>query len=525
MNLRVEPNTARPRVSFDGAIDGPRLTTVVRDRLAPALTSFLPSQRWYGDKGRTMTGTAVLDVAPCPAGEDWFALAVVEASFPDGGDVARYFVPLAVGRRSAQAADAIAVIEATDGDWLVTDAFREPAFPSWLLDQLAGGRDLRAAHGRFRWDPLPALAQHLAAARAGPMSLGTAEQSNTSVRFGDALFLKIFRKLRSGISPDEEIGRFLATKTAFRNLPLPLASGSYVDAGDTAHPLALAQCFVPSLGDGWSVTLRELAALPSADPVSPDDVTVHHRRLFEGSVVTIRRLGERTGELHLALASAPADPDFAPQPISAEDAAEWEDDLRAALGAVGDALGARAADLPAALRPRITDLTARLPALEQRAGGFHRLVGFPKTRVHGDYHLGQTLRTPGDDWIILDFEGEPARSIAERRARTSPLKDVAGMLRSFAYARGVALRALDGERDAESIGRLSAWEQEARAAFVEAYRRTVGAHESPLVPTDPAAFGAALVAWELDKAIYEVAYELNNRPDWLGLPLAALLAP
>jgi maltose alpha-D-glucosyltransferase/alpha-amylase len=166
---------------------------------------------------------------------------------------------------------------------------------------------------------------------------------------------------------------------------------------------------------------------------------------------------------------------------------------------------------------------AGLRALAERVNGYRDELNTLRIRVHGDYHLGQTLRTPDGDWVIIDFEGEPARPLEERRQRASVLKDVAGMLRSFAYARGAAERAADGAANRAASRRLEAWETGARRAFLEGYRQALAATEMRLVPEDDKAFGRALAAWELDKALYEVAYEARNRPDWLELPLRSLL--
>jgi maltose alpha-D-glucosyltransferase/alpha-amylase len=155
--------------------------------------------------------------------------------------------------------------------------------------------------------------------------------------------------------------------------------------------------------------------------------------------------------------------------------------------------------------------------------GYAAESGVAYVRVHGDYHLGQTLRTADDDWTIIDFEGEPARPVAERRQRLSALKDVAGMLRSFAYARGFAERSLGAEPSAAAKTRLAAWEQGARAAFIAGYRQAVATATHPLVPAGDAGFARALAAWELDKALYEIAYEARNRPDWIDIPLRGLL--
>jgi maltose alpha-D-glucosyltransferase/alpha-amylase len=184
------------------------------------------------------------------------------------------------------------------------------------------------------------------------------------------------------------------------------------------------------------------------------------------------------------------------------------------------ALKDRRAGLDAEDRQRVDRVLATERSLTQVLAGFGEEVGLARIRVHGDYHLGQVLRSVEGGWTIIDFEGEPARPLEERRRKTSPLKDVAGMLRSFAYARGT----LTGRTGGSSGGALLAeWERAARASFLAAYRTEIASSPTPLVPTDDAAFGLALAAWELDKALYEVRYELANRPDWLSIPLATLL--
>ena len=479
-------------------------------QLGPPLSAYLPDQRWYGDKERRLAHAAVVDVAAVPAGEEWFALAVAEVTFADGGEQSRYFLPLAISSRQAVEASTLALLHTPDGPRHVADALAAPGFPAWLLGQLAGDARVPGVRGEFRWQSLPALADHLTAARAGEARVGGAEQSNSAVRYDEALFIKLFRRLRPGLNPDEEVTRYLATRTPFRRLPLPLGAVTYIADEGTTYPLALAQTFVPSVGDGWSYTLDYLGAAG----------TVASRSYAPAA----RRLGERTGQLHLALVHDAGDPAFAPEPISPSDVEQWESELVAKLRETEADLRARAPDLPLPLRRRIAAFAERLPELGRRAGGFRAQLGGAKTRVHGDYHLGQVLRTPDDDWVILDFEGEPARSIAERRAKTSPLKDVAGMLRSFGYARGAALRAVPEEgRTDEFARRLATWEVATRAAFLAGYRAEVEHAAAPVAPRDADAFLAAVTAWELDKAVYEIAYELGNRPDWLDLPLHALL--
>jgi maltose alpha-D-glucosyltransferase/alpha-amylase len=493
-----------PRLRLAAPLTAAGVVTVVRESLPTALASYLPRQRWFGDKDRQLAAVAVADLAVLPAGGDWLVPAVVEVGFGDGGS-ARYFVPLAA-TLAPLGTEPIATVEDDASIWTVADAFALPAFPPWLLDQLATDASWETAAGAFRWSHEPALRDVLAAAQTGEARVGSAEQSNTSVIFGDALFLKAFRRLRSGVNPDEEVGRFLAARTAFRHLPLPVAGCEYVGR-DERSAVALVQTYVPSVADGWSFTLAHLAG----GPMTTDEALLD----------PLHQLGERTGQLHRALATPTDDAAFAPEPIGDDDIARWESDALAAIEAVAVDLQARAGDLAPELRTLVGAFTASLPRLRQRATGFRALRGLAKTRVHGDYHLGQVLRTVRDDWVILDFEGEPSRPLAERRAKTSPLKDVAGMLRSFAYARGAALRAPYAHAE-DAASRLAAWEAEARARYLAGY---LAAAEGtpPFLPTVPDAFAAALAAWELDKALYEVRYELSNRPDWLALPLASLI--
>jgi maltose alpha-D-glucosyltransferase/alpha-amylase len=229
--------------------------------------------------------------------------------------------------------------------------------------------------------------------------------------------------------------------------------------------------------------------------------------------------------MHLALASAHDDPALAPEQIRPEDAAAWQRACAGAVAATARALESVAAHQPRQTRELIDAFVSLTPRLIDQTAGFERLIGRTKTRVHGDYHLGQTLRTATGDFVILDFEGEPQRPIGERRAKTSPLKDVAGMLRSFGYARGAAERQALERDDSADLDRseLIAWERAARRAFLDSYLAESRRGGATYLPTSDDDIRQALAAWELDKALYEVNYEINNRPDWLALPLTATL--
>jgi maltose alpha-D-glucosyltransferase/alpha-amylase len=280
-------------------------------------------------------------------------------------------------------------------------------------------------------------------------------------------------------------------------------------AGETAT-LSVLQGFVTNDGDGWRHVLRALSRdATSARRATPDDPLVRE----------IRELGRVTGELHAALAADSADPAFAPEPITAEDAARWTSGIAAALDRAssnadrGDPELARALRGLSARGDGITAIRAGLDLLA--AGGAHKI------RCHGDYHLGQVLKTR-DSFVVIDFEGEPGRPIAERRAKQSPLRDVAGMLRSLNYAVNTVGREGEIGNRAQAAIWLERWERLARDAFLDGYTSATRRSPVRLVPPWRDELRRACAPFEIDKACYELAYELDNRPDWVAIPLAGL---
>jgi len=434
------------------------------------LISFLQTQRWFGGKARPVADVRILDEGPLVDGRAW--LAIVETRFRDGG-AERYFVPLAETRDAAILVDAVADDEAC----------------RTLVDVLESGAAIHLARGRLRASVGTSLPAGLPKAATLPVRRAAADQSNTSVLFGDELIMKVFRRVERGINPEVEISRFL-TARGFTRVPALVADAEYesdapaADGTGGSSSVLMLQQFVPNHGTAWQAMLADGS---------------------DASLALADILGRRTGELHEALASDTIDPAFAPERLSS-------DDLDAV--AVGmRTFGARQLDL--LRRATVADATRAVAhrVLERQdalLGRFDRMrrVAQPGSRIrcHGDYHLGQTLVTDGDV-CILDFEGEPARSLAERRAKSSPLRDVAGMLRSFSYA-------------AEASGRGETWEQAVGAAFLSGYRAAT-AH-ADFLPETAESFAVMLDAFVLDKTLYELGYELNNRPDWVHLPLTAL---
>jgi maltokinase len=417
--------------------------------------SGLASKRWFRSKHRPVGAVTETDRAWIDARS---ALVLVEVAYADGGAPDHYLVPVVEGR------------DPRDGE----GAWRG------LVRAMADDADLRGATGRFVCRATAVLEALVPAAResagALPEQRLTVEQSNTSVRMGDRLILKLYRLLEPGENPDLEIPIFL-TDVGFADAP-PVA-GSIHWVPDSGHPAAAAmlQALVPAVGDAWGVMLRTLADDPRT------------------AVGQAARIGAVTAAMHGALASRPEDPAFPARVATTAEAAAWrasaEGQLAQAVNAVDGAAHERFVRLAPSVRARFADTFG---AASGEA---------PVSRIHGDYHLGQLLARPDGGYSIIDFEGEPARPLAERRAPSSPLRDVAGLLRSLDYAARTSA-ARDPAFDAD------AWLAEARAAFLDAYG-SIGEEDVPL-----------LAAFELEKACYEVRYEASNRPDWIWLPLAAV---
>ena len=450
----------------------------------PDLARFLIRQRWFAAKTRGVGAVEVLDWAVLdPDGPCVLLLLAVD------GD--RYYVPVTV---SAEAAPEATLARA--GAEAVVDAHHDPRFGGRVLAAIASGLSAEGRHGRFAFRPtegwaFPPDPDALVARRL------TGEQSNTSIVVGD-LVLKSLRRPQPGLNPDLEITRFLTTRTAFRHVPRLAGWVEYAGAGEPAA-LAVLQAFVPNTGDGWTHVVSALAARGPDIERRPDPL-----------LQEVHRLGAVTGGLHAALASDHRDADFRPEPVGHDDVARWAGDIARELAAsdVRARLGADGAQTADAV-PRA------LAALDGLPGET------VKIRVHGDYHLGQVLKTT-DDFVIIDFEGEPARPLGERRQKQPALRDVAGMLRSLDYAvHAIAFRRPESER-ATALVALTAWEARARDAFLAGYLDTVTESTVPLVPATAEALRSAVAPFELQKAAYELRYELDNRPEWVAIPLAGI---
>ncbi len=443
-----------------------------------ALQDWIVQQRWFGSKAREVASIDIVECIPLRDETPQLALALIEARFGEGTHET-YQVPL--GLRPVEEGWNERVI-GNAGDWTVYDALADPAAGRELLHRMRRSSEETVEEGtlRFSW------AESAGAGLGGTVDVRPVgvEQSNSSVVFGEALILKAFRRVEPGVNPELELLRFLSERE-FPNIA-PLAGwyefeGRFIDA-----TLGILQEYLVDARDGWELALDEIASDP------------------DGFLGRLRALGEVTGELHTVLGSDSSRQDFAPDQPSQEALSLLTADVDEQIERIFLDLPESEAVAPIAGRGQ--DVRERLQALSHiGAGG--RVI-----RTHGDYHLGQTMLTDRG-WVILDFEGEPARPLPERRLKRSPLRDVAGMLRSFSYVTAGArlLRGVDVPEE---------WEERARTAFLEGYFDRV---DSGLLPPGEAPTAQLLSVFELEKAVYELRYELNNRPDWVGIPVAGIL--
>jgi maltokinase len=442
------------------------------------LNEWIVAQRWFASKSREVAAIVVAEAVPLRVEPPLLVLALVEARFP-AGTHETYQLPLGL-RRAEEGWDRHVIVEA-DG-WTVYDALVDPAHGRELLHRMRQSSVVASDENTFGFH----WAESAAAGLGGTVDVRPVgvEQSNSSVVFGEALILKAFRRVEPGINPELELLRFLSSR-GFGSIA-PLAGWYQVDGRLLDATLGILQEYLTNATDGWELALDQLVGDP------------------EGLLDEVQALGRVTGEMHTTLGSDGSDPAFAPDEPSAEALSILTADIDEQIERVFLDLPDTAAVAP--IRGRGQDVRERLQLLSYiGAGG--RVI-----RTHGDYHLGQTMRTERG-WVILDFEGEPARPLPERRLKRSPLRDVAGMLRSFSYA-VAGSRILRGHEAPED------WEDQARERFLAGYHETV---DASLLPPGQEASDNLLAVFELEKAVYELRYELNNRPDWVPIPVAGIV--
>jgi maltose alpha-D-glucosyltransferase/alpha-amylase len=519
----------------------------IRSAIESALPVFMPARRWFGGKARIIRAVEIMEAIPISR----FYLTLVRVSYDEGAPQT-YVIPLSfAGGQRAEGLDRETpeAVLARVREGVVYDASWDREFALALLEAIREGRRFKGASGEIvTW---PARAADLASAIStapGTTDAGLSdfepsimkvEQSNTSVAYGRRFILKLFRRLEEGTSPELEVGRFLSEKGFAHTPPLEGAIEHRREGGEPIT-MAVLQGFVPNKGDAWRYTLDSLASYFERDsqPASGEDPVPRGWHLLEmrheeapaavGGAIgaylgSARLLGRRTAELHEALASDPDNPAFAPEPFDDRYRKFMYESMRDLTAHAFLLLRDNLDNLSEAEREEARAIAGRQDEIMARFRPFvDSEISATRARCHGDYHLGQILYT-GDDFVIIDFEGEPVRSLEERRRKHSPLKDVAGMLRSFHYAAASALQAQQSkERDASRDSRMQqqradAWYMWVSAAFLREYLAV--ASSGSFLPRKREDLQVLLDAHLLEKAVYELIYELNNRPGWVRIPL------
>ena len=509
-----EPAAAEP-LDIAGFLNG-----TGRDLLSDVLPGYVAKQRWFGSKSRGITSAKLAHVDALQ--DISAALCTIEVSYIDA-PAETYQLPLALSVGTAAAAvreanpnSIVAPVEIAGRSAVLHDATVDDKFRERLLRLTSDSPD---------------------EIEVPPSRVASAEQSNTSIIYGNKYILKLYRRLQAGDNPDVEIPRFLTDVAGFNNIPAYLGSLRTED-GTT---LGFLQAFAPNQGDGWEWMQEELTRFYESVSNCPVPANVGEVAGFVGtasvapevrehtphSLDAAALLGRRTAELHLALATETGDNSFCAEAFTANELAADSARIHAQIVSALDAVKQHLTQVPQDVTEQAAALLSQRKELLDHANKIATASPYRfgrRIRIHGDYHLGQVLRSK-DDFLIVDFEGEPARPLEERRRKQSPLRDVAGMMRSFSYAAFAALE-LHRQRHPESPVALDswaiAWERAACAAFLASYREVVAANPE-LIP-QPEQAQALLLAFLLEKALYELLYELNNRPSWLRIPLNGVLS-
>jgi trehalose synthase-fused probable maltokinase len=513
--------------------------------LPPLLPGYLATQRWFGGKARQIRSVEISDIVPWNKTRCEAFVLLLRLEYTTGpGEM--YVLPLiwTEERTEESASTGLKVHSGARGtDVHLRNALTDDEFLRSLLDAIATKAAFSGSRGEIRashTSVFPALCGTASGLQPKPIK---AEQSNSSIIYGDRAVLKFFRRTAAGENPDLEIGRFLTEERAFPHTPAVAGWIAYQGQDGSEMSLGILQAFVPNVGDAWQFTLQALSSFwKEAETYSAlhpgafqnQSPAAHDRRDLPAPVTShihpylaaVSQLGKRTAELHLALGAKSSDPRFTPEPYTASFQIELSEALRALTERNFALLAMKLEELPRELRDRASNLIARQDEILRAYG---QVLGKPieamRTRIHGDYHLGQVLYT-GSDFVIIDFEGEPARPLPERRTKRSPLQDVAGMLRSFHYAAFSFHVASAGGATAEEIKSYDvrlwgkAWYACVAERFLNAYFENAAG--AAFIPPGRDELSSLLRLHLLEKAVYELGYELNNRPAWVAIPLEGI---
>jgi trehalose synthase-fused probable maltokinase len=478
------------------------MTLALESALVERLPGFLPSQRWFGGKGRSIRAVRVVDLAWLPAVEGDEVLVCVEVDYNDAA-ADRYSLWLGVRDTPGEGPAIARLDDAGDMRWVV-DAAAGSRAVSGLIGGLAEPGEIPTARGgALRIADLAPEASAALSVSPVVQALG-GDQSNTSLRIGHELVFKLFRRMQPGENPELEMLRFLTTRSSFREVPSLRGSVSYVAPDGAIFTVGVLQTWVHSIADGWRYVVSHL----ERELATPGAWASMRAELFA--------LGATTRGFHQALSSDSATAAFAPKPVQQRDLRLWTAEVAGRAAGVLPRVGhSQMSDDETTRLARVLDQVSSpaftpVPAIE---GAGHR---FSTIRIHGDYHLGQTLKTP-TGFVLIDFEGEPTRPLDDRRQTHCALKDVAGMLRSFEYAVAVACERAPGREDGLRRAVPMA------SAFLDGYFGAAQDVPSVFLPAARDDCRQWIRFFELEKAVYELDYELTNRPSWAHIPARAIL--
>ncbi|UCG87413.1 MAG: maltose alpha-D-glucosyltransferase [Gemmatimonadota bacterium] len=520
--------------------------------LERVLCNYMKGRRWFGGKARRQLSAEIIEtIAPSRANIQAY-LTLVEISYVEG-ESEYYNLPIgfATGEHareleSAHRQEIIARLTVEEGgeqtEGVLYDALAEPRFCSYLADVMVGRRTLKGKAGEFRGSTTRGSSKLVksASAETQPQLLRT-EQTNSSVAYGDRMMMKIFRRVHEGVNPDLEVGRFLTERTSFNRMPPVLGALEYRRTRREPITLSILHGFIASEVDAWRYTIDALeqyfervlaqadgsrpTAMPAAHLFNLIDLEIPSEAEEQIGVYSesVRKIGSITADLHLGLATRTDDPAFAPESFSTMYQRSLYQSMRSRTDEAFRLLEKRLRYLPRDTRPearRVLNMQTEIRRRQRQI--LDRKIRALRLREHGDYHLGQLLYT-GKDFVVLDFEGEPARPLGERRLKRSPLRDVAGMLRSFHYASVTAL--MNGRVRPEDVPAVEVWADSwyrwVALTFLQTYVTAIG--DAPLLPKTAEERKVLLDTHLLDKALYELLYELNNRPEWTRIPLRGIL--
>ena len=494
----------------------------------------LPQQRWYRAKDQKLRSVSLAAQAELHSeGQSWL-LALFETKFVGEQKSQHYFLPLAVDwkqvRLQPPAVQAQAIAKARRGprEGTLYDAIGDDRFILDIVSRVRKNESVSFGEATLRFRPTSAFDSLVAPEQPSVRRIG-AEQSNSSVLVEEYLVLKLYRRVETGVQPEIEMGRYLTEVAHFPNAPALLGSVEVEYSPRRCAAIAVMHAFVRNQGDGWSFTLNYLdryldeAALvaPSQRAAVPEQVAVPEPEVAHAVYLNqMQQLGRRTAELHRALCPDEAEAAFRPEPVGAADVNAWVKRVRGeAKSALASLRRAQRTLAPAAAEIAEKLLGSQADVLARIGADIPQSLNAMKIRIHGDYHLGQVM-VAQNDFYIIDFEGEPRRPLAERREKDMGLRDVAGMVRSFDYAARAALEQVvqaQPDRAAELERLVNTWRDLSAARFLQGYMETIAG--SPAHPSDPAAADALLRLFVLEKALYEIQYELANRPAWVPIPL------